>query len=417
MLKPPIPLDEEQRLEDLHQLGLLLTAPEEPIDAVTHQLARIFEVPGAMISFVDRDTQHYKSAVGLPAPFSETRTEPRELSVCSHVVGNNEVLIVEDLRADDRFRDNPVVLETGIRFYAGAPLRADSGRAVGSICIVDTKPRTISRREAELLRLLARGVMAQVKLQVASRRLLDRTLQIDRDLQQAVRVQQFLLPPALIRGEGWQIEHLYRPVDRLCGDFVDVHRRPDGRLVVLVADVCGHGTSAALTTAMTKTAFLRAAPSAPSPAALLSAIQRELTGMAPPDRFVSAIAALFDPSAKRVELASAGHPYPLLITDSAVEVVHQNNGMLLLVAPEVEYQNQRGLTLKPGDRLLFYTDGAIEAANESGEMLNTSGLGRLAGAIRNGHDGTFLPALFTRISEYARSRLQDDVTLLSVSIG
>jgi serine phosphatase RsbU (regulator of sigma subunit) len=416
MLKPPIPPDEEQRLEDLHRLGMLLTTPEEAIDSVTHHLARIFDVSGAMISFVDRDTQYYKSAVGLPPPYSKTRTEPRELSVCSHVVGNNEMLVVEDLHADDRFRDNPVVLKTGVRFYAGAPLRADSGRAIGSICIVDTKPRAITQREAELLRLLARGVMAQVKLQIASRRLLERTLQIDRDLQQAVRVQQFLLPPALIQGDGWQIEHLYRPIDRLCGDFVDVHRRPDGRVAILVADVCGHGTSAALTTAMTKTAFLRAAPSAPSPAIMLSAIQRELVGMTPPDRFISAIAALFDPKAKRIDLASAGHPHPLLITEATVEVVHQDNGMVLLVAPETDYRHCRRLRLNPGDRLLVYTDGAIEASDENGEMLNISGLRQLAGETANGHDGRFLRTLFGRINEYAGNCLQDDVALLSVTV-
>jgi serine phosphatase RsbU (regulator of sigma subunit) len=417
MFKPPIPRDEDQRLEDLRQLDMLLTTPEEAFDSVTQQLARIFDVPGAVISFTDHDTQYYKSAVGLAPPYSETRTEPRELSVCSHVIGNNEMLVVEDLLADARFRDNPVVLETGVRFYAGAPLRADSGRAVGSLCIVDTKPRTISQREGDLLRLLARGVMAQVKLQAASRRLLERTLQIDRDLQQAVRVQQFLLPPAMIQGDGWQIEHLYRPVDRLCGDFIDVHRRPDGRLAIIVADVCGHGTSAALTTAMIKTAFLRAAPSVPSPAVLLSAIQRELTGMAPPDRFISAIAALLDPTGKSIDLASAGHPHPLLITDSGVTVIRQNNGMVLLVAPEVEYQHHHSLTLSPGDRLLVYTDGAIEASDENGEMLNTSGLSQLAGETANGHGDAFLRTLFGRINEYARNRLQDDVALLSVTVS
>ncbi len=413
--KPPIPPDEDQRLQDLRQLDLLLTAPEESLDSVTRQLARIFDVAGATISFTDRDTQYYKSAVGLAPPYSETRTEPRELSVCSHVIGNNEMLVVEDLLADGRFCDNPVVLETGIRFYAGAPLRADSGRAVGSLCIVDTKPRTISHSERELLHLLAGGVMAQVKLRAASRRLLERTLQIDRDLQQAVRAQRFLLPPAMIGDEGWRIEHLYRPVDRLGGDFIDVQGRPDGRLAILVADVSGHGTSAALTSAMTKIAFLRAAGDAPSPAALLSAIERELAGMTLPDRFISAVAALFDPAERTIDLASAGHPYPLLVTRSGVEVPYRDNGALLLVAPETEYHQHHRLTLRPGDRLLVYTDGAIEASNGDGEMLDIGGLSRLAEETARSHGDAFLKTLFGRINEYARNRLQDDVALLSVT--
>jgi sigma-B regulation protein RsbU (phosphoserine phosphatase) len=274
----------------------------------------------------------------------------------------------------------------------------------------------MTHSERELLRLLAGGVMAQVKLQAASRRLLERTLQIDRDLQQAVDVQRFLLPAATIGDEGWRIEHLYRPVDRLGGDFVDVQFRPDGRLAILVADVSGHGTSAALTSAMTKIAFLRAAANAQSPAALLSAIEGELAGMTPPDRFISAIAALFDPAKKAVELASAGHPYPLLLTESGVEVPYRDNGALLLVAPETEYHRNHRLTLAPGDRLLVYTDGAMEASNANGEMLDIDGLCRLAEQVASRDGDTFLRTLFQRINEFAESRLHDDVALLSVTV-
>jgi sigma-B regulation protein RsbU (phosphoserine phosphatase) len=232
-----------------------------------------------------------------------------------------------------------------------------------------------------------------------------------------VRVQRFLLPPETIEGDGWRIEHLYRPVDRLCGDFIDVHERPDGRVAILVADVCGHGTSAALTTAMAKTAFQRAAPDAKSPAELLTEIQAELVGMTPPDRFLSALAALFDPSGGSIDLASAGHPYPLLINDSGVEVIRQNNGMLLLIAPEKPYSNCHRLALKPGDRLLAYTDGAIEVADRNGEMLDMTGLSRLADQAARTEGEPFLQSLFGQVSAYAGNGLQDDVALLSVTVA
>ena len=178
MWKLPIPADEEDRLEALRRLDILLTTPEKPLDDVTKQLARIFEVPGAFISFIDEDTQYYKSAVGLPPQFAESRTEPRDISICSYVVGTNEPLFVEDLSADPRFRDNPGVIQFGIRFYAGAPLRGDGGHALGSLCIVDQRPRQITLREQQMLGVLAEGVMAQVRLQVASRQLLQRSLKI-----------------------------------------------------------------------------------------------------------------------------------------------------------------------------------------------------------------------------------------------
>ena len=414
MLKAPIPIDEEQRLADLRQLDMLLTTPEEVFDSVTRELARIFEVPGAFITFIDQDTQYYKSAVGLPPDQAATRTEPRELSICNHVVGHNEMLVVEDLLADERFRDNPIVLESGARFYAGTPLRADSGRAIGSLCIVDAQPRTMGEREQDLLRLIAEGVMAQVKLQIASRQLLHRTMQVERDLEQAVQVQRFLLPPANLSGDGWCISHLYRPVAHLGGDFLDVQQRPDGQLAILVADVSGHGTSAALTAAMTKTAFLRAAAATATPAQLLGAIHRELVGMVPSGQFMSALAVLFDPARRNVAFASAGHPYPLLVNESGVETVHHRNEILLLVGNDPDYKQQTTLTLRSGDRLLIYTDGATEASDPDGNMLGINGLSHHASEVAREPGRDFLEELFARLKRYTRNNAHDDVALLCI---
>ena len=411
---PPIPSDEEQRLQDLARLDFALTARDPTFDAVTDELARIFGVSAAMISFMDRDTQYYKAAVGLSAPFDETRVEPRELSVCAHVVGTNEMLVVDDLHADERFRDNPLVRESGARFYAGAPLRSQSGRALGAVCIVDDKPRTISDRERDLVRLVARGVMAQVELQMASTKLVARNREVDRDLQQARRAQQFLLPPATIRGDDWAIEHFYQPVDRLGGDMIDVFERKDGSYALLLADVSGHGASAALTTAMTKTAFVRAAPEAPTPAALLDCIHRDLFDATPPGRFMSAVAAHFDAKTKRVTLASAGHPRPLRISRTSGAIIDHPRDVLLLIERDAEYTSNHELTLVPGERLILYTDGAFEVWREDGSMLGVEGLLELAkNAVRLDFD--VLATLFGRIQDESHGRLRDDVALLSIA--
>ncbi|MHC4108842.1 MAG: PP2C family protein-serine/threonine phosphatase, partial [Planctomycetota bacterium] len=240
------------------------------------------------------------------------------------------------------------------------------------------------------------GVMSQVKLQTASRQLLKRTQEIERDLQQAMQMQRFLLPDQRLEGEGWRIGHLYRPVEYLGGDFLDLYLRPDGRWAVLVADVSGHGTSAALTAAMAKTAFLRAAPSVETPSGLLGAIHRALVGTVPPGHFMTAQAALFDPARRQVEMASAGHPHPLLVSGSRAEPVALTNELVLLVEPDQEYTRQATLTLSPGDRLLLYTDGAVEAAAPDGNRLTTTGLARYAGEVVGEHPWDFLEALFSR---------------------
>jgi serine phosphatase RsbU (regulator of sigma subunit) len=421
MLKPPLPDDDFERAEDLRRLGILLTEPETALDHLTQQLAQIFDVPGAYISFIDEDTQYYKSEFGgLPEPFAKTRTEPREVSLCSYVVGINDELIVEDLLDDVRFRDNPAVVNLGVRFYAGAPLHAESGRAVGSLCIVDMKPRKVSPRERDLLRLVAEGAMAMVKLQVASRQLLDRSQLIERDLQQAVQVQQFLLPPKRVEGDGWKIEHLYRPVDHLGGDFVDFYERPDGRWALLIADVSGHGTSAALTTAMTKTAFRRVASWVGTPAQLLDAMHRELDETIPPGQFITAIAVLFAPASRQLSISSAGHPYPLHISAGGEKAcfVEHNNELPLCVDSSTSYHEQTDVVLAPGERVLIYTDGTTEAQDSDGGMLGTNGFAELvARTARNAHSDpsiTFLESIFADLQQHATGHLSDDVALLCV---
>ena len=421
MVSAPIPSDDAQRARDLRRLDILLTKPEAALDRVTQELADIFDVPAAYISFIDEDTQYYKAVVGgLPEPYASTRTEPREVSLCSHVVGLNEPLIVEDLLVDDRFRDSMAVVQHGVRFYAGAPLRADSGRAVGSMCIVDMKPRTMSERERDLLRLVAEGAMAMVKLQVASRHLLDRTQLIEQDLRQAVQVQQFLLPPRQIEGEGWRIDHVYRPVEHLGGDFIDMVERPDGRWALIVADVSGHGTSAALTTAMATSAFRRAASWAGTPAQLLDALNRELFDTVPPARFMTALAALFAPGSNQLAFASAGHPYPVRIEAGgrSAHMIKHDNELPLWVEAKASYHAQTIVTLGPGERILIYTDGAVEAPDPEGNMFGADGLIELAMTkAREAHRdelAPFLDGILAGLLEHAAGNLRDDVALLCV---
>lgn len=168
--RAPLPGDEAQRLAELEQLDLLDTDPEETFDHFTDELTRAFDVPIALVSLVDRDRQWWKSHVGLPEELTRARCTPREMSVCSYVVAHNQTLVVEDLSKDARFAQNPFLRRLGARFYAGAPLRTQTGRPIGSLCVMDTRPREFTKRERETLELLADAVMAQVRLRSIERR-------------------------------------------------------------------------------------------------------------------------------------------------------------------------------------------------------------------------------------------------------
>ena len=162
MIPGAIPDNEENRLEELARLHLADGTREEVFDRITKRLARIFEVPIALITFIDRDHQWFKSQVGLPEEIAEAQQTSRELSVCGHVIANDELLVVEDLSRDRRFANNPLLKERGLRFYAGVPLRSNN-LPIGSLCILDVKPRQMTEREKRLLEVIGEDVMEEIK--------------------------------------------------------------------------------------------------------------------------------------------------------------------------------------------------------------------------------------------------------------
>jgi predicted PurR-regulated permease PerM len=163
MQPAPIPPDEEERLAELKRLNLLDTKSEEVFDSVTRELAEMFHVPISLLSLIDTDRQFWKSQVGLPADQAAARQSPRATSICGHVVAANEMIVINDVRTDKRFANNPILRERGIRFYAGAPVRTAKGLAIGSLCIIDTVPRRLSARDQALLRMMAGQVAREVQ--------------------------------------------------------------------------------------------------------------------------------------------------------------------------------------------------------------------------------------------------------------
>jgi diguanylate cyclase (GGDEF)-like protein len=155
----PLPANEAQRIQSLCALGLLDTPAHERFDRLTRLATRLFDVPIALVSLVDTDRQWFKSKVGISAPQT-----PREESFCAHAILTDEVLLVSDASADERFRSNPLVLGSpNIRFYAGCPIKAPDGHALGTLCVIDSKPRTLGSDDAQLLRDLAEMVEQEIK--------------------------------------------------------------------------------------------------------------------------------------------------------------------------------------------------------------------------------------------------------------
>ncbi len=159
---------EAERLNELYSYGVLDTAPEEAFDRVTALAAEMFDAPIALVSLVDEDRQWFKSRVGIDAEGTE-----RKWSFCSHSIrqGRDAVMVVEDATADPRFSDNPYVAGAPeVRFYAGAVLTTPMGHNLGTLCVVDTKPRPApTPSQLRQLRTLARIVVDELELRRANR--------------------------------------------------------------------------------------------------------------------------------------------------------------------------------------------------------------------------------------------------------
>jgi CheY-like chemotaxis protein len=158
-VRAPRPGNEAQRVEALRRLDILDSPPEERFDRHTRIAAALFDVPIALISLLDSDRQWYKSHYGLT-----TDEVGREAAFCAHTILGEDPMIVPDACQDPRFADNPLVTgDPHMRFYAGVPLTLSDGSRVGTLCLVDRRPRDLDDQQRQLLRDLGQIVERELE--------------------------------------------------------------------------------------------------------------------------------------------------------------------------------------------------------------------------------------------------------------
>ncbi|XDD56067.1 ATP-binding protein [Leptospira sp. WS4.C2] len=167
MIIAPLPKNETARLSALKGLEILDTPEEEMFDEITRLASMICNAPISLVSLIDETRQWFKSHHGLTA-----RETPRSIAFCSHAILGDEVFVVPNAKEDDRFKNNPLVDEApNVIFYAGIPLALDDQIKLGTLCVIDNKPRELNEKQIQMLRLLGKQTVRLLQMRKATERL------------------------------------------------------------------------------------------------------------------------------------------------------------------------------------------------------------------------------------------------------
>src|ERR671914_379254 len=234
---------------------------------------------------------------------------------------------------------------------------------------------------------------------------------IEQELRVARLIQHTLLPKSLPELEGHQIAVYYQPAREVGGDFYDFLRLPDGRLGLIVGDVSGKGVPAAIVMAITRT-MLRAAYHLGSPGEILKQVNDNLFPDIPPNMFVTCLAALLDSRTGRLQYANAGHDLPYVRNSAGVSELWAT-GMPLGLMPDMSYE-EKEITLQPGESILLYSDGLVEAHSPQREMFGFPRMQRYVGAHPEG--AALIDSLLAELEQFTGEgwEQEDDITLLTL---
>ena len=376
---------EQVRQRAVESLAILDTEPEDRFDRVTRLAQHVFDVPMVSVTLLDGDRLWRKSQRGLPA------AAPREEAFCELTVRRGAALIVPDASLDPRFEDDPFVAgDPHLRFYAGEPLHSPGGEAVGTFCVLDTKPRELTAHEQRLLRDLADWVQAE----------LDRDDELDR----AYIAQKGLLPRRKPSAQGFEVAAACEPSRGVAGDFYDWYDVGDG-FALTVGDVMGKGMAAAIVAASVRTALrsttLRGdlAGAVDEASALVENDLDELSA------FVTVFHAHVSAASGAVDYVDAGHGLAFVVRAGGGLERLPSHG-LPLGLPLFEPWAASRVVLERGDALVCVSDGVLDALG------GDPALPRLAAIVRG---SATVAGAVSRLLDVARSGVAiDDMTAVVV---
>lgn len=407
MQEPALPLNESERLELLHQLHILDTESEEIYDGIAYIASKICEVPISTISLIDHDRQWFKSIIG--GDLTET---PRIYSFCAHTILGNEILEVTDSHNDERFKENPYVLgEPYVRFYAGIPLELKNGLNVGTLCVVDNKPRKLTEDQLKILHYLSLQVTKLLESRLKNIELLQKQKALDADLNAASQIQKSFLPLSPLDCKGLKIASIWKPANNLGGDIYNIIKSKE-KIIFYIVDVCGHDVPSALVTVSISQFFHQHIQSSKglSPKDIMLALNDEFP-LERFDRFFTICYLIVDPTSGHLKYSCAAHPPAIILKKRGGIKILDKQGPLIGFNKTLQFEEGEEI-LESGDKVFLYTDGIIELKNSAGEQFGIEKFNSLLEKLRSEPIDTIIDEVSKTLKEY-NSNFQDDVSLLA----
>lgn len=332
-------------------------------------------------------------------------------AVRDRVLERRTSLLVSDAMLDEALRLRQSIVRQQVRSLMAVPLQTED--QVLGLVYVDSPHlwREFTPQELSLLTVIA-NVAA---LRIERERLFaveEQQRIMEAELERAAEIQRQILPAAFPGTEGLELAGHNAPCQTVGGDYYDYLRRPDGRIVVAVADVAGKGMSAALLMVNLQARVQMLAEHCRGPAEMAAQLNRAMNGVCPGNRFVTLFLCLIDPATGECAYTNAGHNPPLLAGAGGRIVTLEGGGPVLGLLSGVPYE-QRELRLEPGQSLVIYSDGVTEATNASGEEFGDERLLQAVRAASGLTAGDLVARLRQAVEEFAAgSPPPDDLTLV-----
>ena len=305
-------------------------------------------------------------------------------------------------------------LSPDLRSYAFVPLLI-GGQAIAVLGLGSHEPRTMDEDELRFARLLANQAALSLE-HVRLHRVESQGQRMEMDLQQARRIQISLLPGGYPVAPGWEFAATYESAREIGGDLYDFIEWPDDprRVGLLIADVSGKGTAAALFMAHSRAMIRAATQTLPGPAATLAEANVQIARDNHAMLFVSAFYAVLDTTTGRLTFANAGHNVPLLLRAGGRLEEVMSRGMVLGIMDDMEYDEDE-IVLAPGDALVLYTDGITEAMDGNDDLFGKERLKEAVRAATPGDAHAIVTAIIAAVKAYAGDTPQaDDLTIVTV---